>query len=97
MHPDAARTRFGYVAADASRTLSGISREGLTRTRRNMILMAEKRAAGEKPGVKLRDLTPSREVKGGCSGRGLHPEVPPLPIPPPGFVVTRDGDGPGEE
>ncbi len=59
-----------------------------------MTLMAEKPAAGEKRAVKLRDLTPQRDVQG---GGGLHPEAPPLPIPPPGFVVARDGDKPGEE
>lgn len=63
-----------------------------------MILMADKPAPGEKRADKLRDLTPREEVKGGgCTGRGLHPEVPPLPIPPPGFVVARDGDAPDGE
>ncbi len=62
-----------------------------------MISMADKAAAGETHAAKLRDLTPRRDVQGGSSARGLHPEAPPLPIPPPGFVVARNGDDAGEE
>jgi hypothetical protein len=53
-----------------------------------MISMAEKPPTREKRRANLRDLTPRKDP---CAGVGaLHPEAPPLPIPPAGFVIGAD-------
>jgi hypothetical protein len=53
-----------------------------------MISMAEQPPAAAKPAVKLRDLAPREDPRAGNSV--LHPEAPPLPIPPPGFIVGAE-------
>jgi|tagenome__1003787_1003787.scaffolds.fasta_scaffold16672248_2 hypothetical protein len=45
----------------------------------------------KKPTLKLPDLTPKKDAKGGA-GAKLWSEIPPLQIPPPGFI-TSDQDG----
>jgi hypothetical protein len=44
----------------------------------------------KKQQIKLPDLTPAKDVKGGTA---LHLGEPPLPIPPPGFIDSgRSGE-----
>ncbi|HEY0370083.1 MAG TPA: hypothetical protein VGC85_10830 [Chthoniobacterales bacterium] len=41
-----------------------------------------------RPRVKLPDLVPAKAAHGGSAV--LHPNEAPLPIPPPGFVMSSD-------
>jgi hypothetical protein len=42
----------------------------------------------KKPPLKLRDLPPKKEARGGGLGFSKNP---PFPIPPPGFISPRNG------
>ncbi|HEX8280275.1 MAG TPA: hypothetical protein VF551_02765 [Chthoniobacterales bacterium] len=52
--------------------------------------MVKEKAVDKKRRVGLRDLPPRENPKG---GGGMMRSEPPLPIPPPGFVVTRENPG----
>ena len=80
--------RFGYVAAFGTHARGFRARADAHLS--GMISMADAPRASEKRRVNLRDLTPRKEVSGGHGV--LHPETPPLPIPPPGFVVGTNGN-----
>jgi hypothetical protein len=50
-------------------------------------LTRKKEPTGKKPVLKLRDLPPKKEARGGA----LFSKNPPLPIPPPGFIAPKNG------
>jgi hypothetical protein len=50
---------------------------------------AKKRNA-KKASASLRDLSPREDARGG--GNGILRNEPPLPIPPPGFIISGAGD-----
>jgi hypothetical protein len=54
-----------------------------------MIQMAEKKAPKKTPLVKVHDLPPKRDAKG---GRNIKSQRPALQIPPPGFFGSSDND-----
>jgi hypothetical protein len=59
------------------------------------IQTAGKKSAGKKTRVKVRDLPPLKAPKGGRSA--ILRNDPPLPIPPPGFIVNSHGEKDGSE
>ncbi len=52
--------------------------------------MAEKKATKRTPAVKLHDLPPRRDPKGGRNN--IKSQGPALQIPPPGFFGSSDSD-----
>ena len=88
MHPPSDGFPFRVCSCCVKGTLHGISREG-ERAPEDMISMADASPRREKPRLKLPDLTPRKDARGG-GHTVLHPETPPLPIPPPGFVVRSE-------
>jgi hypothetical protein len=51
-------------------------------------LTRKNKSTGKKPVLKLRDLPPKKEARGGAFGFSKNP---PLPIPPPGFISPKNG------
>jgi hypothetical protein len=49
--------------------------------------ITRKKTAAEKVRVKVRDLTPQKEMRGGGA---MYPKDPPLPIPPRGFITPSE-------
>jgi hypothetical protein len=60
-----------------------------------MTTMADLKSARRRDRVEVPDLAPKKEVRGGGSSV-LHLNEPPLPIPPPGFVVSEREQEPNE-
>ncbi len=49
--------------------------------------ITRKKSAKKKLRIKMRDLIPRKETRGGGT---LYPNDPPLPIPPRGFIKQTD-------
>jgi hypothetical protein len=53
--------------------------------------MSEKKTTKKKPGIKLTDLTPKADARG---GHASYSRNAPLSIPPPGFISSQESRTP---